>query len=194
MYKLLRGCLLFILLTAALYTGLADSRPVQNKGDTFAILTYAGDNIQERSTRAFIRSVRDLAGPYSGSTIYIVLSDPENFPCESLKGKNVVLLPLEMDPEFKGYPLALKAFVAAQVEKIVDDDVTTLAWFDPATLVLNSLEELDLENKYGAAARPVSLVNTIGIEPGSEPDDYWAPIYKEFGLEYREVPSYTTIV
>jgi len=162
--------------------------------DSMAIVTYVSNNIQERSTRAFIRSVRDLGGKYQDSKIYIVLADPVNFPGDSLKGTNVILLPLEMDPEFMKYPLAIKAFVAAQVEETVKDEAASLAWFDPATLVLNSLDELDLENGYGVAIRPVSLVNTIGIAPGSEPNDYWAPIYKELGLNFKNVPAYETVV
>ena len=162
--------------------------------EIFAIVTYVGNDIQERSARAFIKSVRELGGKYRDSKIYIILANPVNFPGDSLKGANVILLPLEMDPEFSKYPLAIKAFVSAQVEKIVKDEVTSLAWFDPATLVLNSLDELDLENKYGVAIRPVSLVNTIGIVPGSEPNDYWAPIYEELGLNFKNVPAYETVV
>ncbi len=162
--------------------------------EIFAIATYVGNDIQERSAKAFIKSVRELGGKCRDSKIYIILADPVNFPGDSLKGANVKLLPLEMDPEFTKYPLAIKAFVAAQVEKIVKDEVASLAWFDPATLVLNSLDELDLENGYGVAIRPVSLVNTIGIAPGSEPNDYWTPIYKELGLNFKNIPAYETVV
>jgi len=160
----------------------------------FAIVTYVSDNLQERSVKAFIKSVRKFAGKYRNSKIYIVLGDQTNFPCKSLKSKNVILLPLKMDAGFKDYPLVFKAFAAAQVEKIVKDEVATLAWFDPSTLVLNSLDELDLEYKYSVAIRPVSLLNTIGIKPGSEPNDYWAPIYNELNLDYKNVPAYQTVV
>lgn len=158
-----------------------------------AIVTYVSDNVDERSTRAFIKSVREFAGDYKNCSIYVVLADEENFPCESLKDKNVVLLPLEMEEEFRNYPLAIKAFAAAQVEKIVKDDVVTLVWFDPATLVLNSLENLDLENKYDLAIRPVTLLNNIGLKPHTPPDDYWTPIYNELALDYKNIPTVKTI-
>ncbi|MBN2355649.1 MBL fold metallo-hydrolase, partial [candidate division KSB1 bacterium] len=80
------------------------------------------------------------------------------------------------------------------VERLVKDKATTLAWFDPATLVLDSPDELDLENRYGVSIRPVSLVNTIGIPSDTAPNDYWAPIYRELGLNYTTLPGYTTIV
>jgi len=181
----------FVQIALAKNNSLLPRDDVENQ---FAIVTYVRDNIQERSTRAFIKSVRAHGGKYRNAVIYTILGDQSNFPCESLKNENVILLPLEMDPQFKNYPLAIKAFVAAQVEKLVEDQVTTLAWFDPATLVLGSLDELNLERKYGVAIRPVSLLNTIGIEPGSEPNNYWTPIYSELGLDYKNVPSYKTIV
>jgi len=187
--------LLLILFGLPLVYNIAASNSITGKEtNSFAVVTYASDNVQERSTRVFIKSVRERSGKYSDSKIYVVLGDHENFPCESLKGENVILLSLEMDSKFKDYPLAIKAFAAAQVEQLVKDEVTTLAWFDPATLVLNSLDEPDLENKYAISIRPVSLLNTIGITPGSEPNHYWKPIYDELGLNYNDVPTIETVV
>jgi len=162
--------------------------------DRFALATYVGNHVQERSARALIQSVREFAGPYRNAPVYVVLGDAANFPCDSLKGENNHLLPLEMDPAFKDYPLAYKAFAAAQVEKAVGNRVKSLAWFDPACLVLGSLADLDLENGFGAAIRPVSLVNTIGIPPGEPPNDYWLPIYRELGLDAATLPAYETVV
>jgi len=162
--------------------------------NTLAVVTFVNDNIQERSARILIQSIRKYAGQYKDSKIYIILGDHENFPCTSLAGKNVFILPLDMDPGLRTIPLAYKAFAAAQVEKIVKDEVSTVAWFDPSTLVLNPLDELDLKNKYNVSIRPVSLQNTIGIDPGIEPNDYWAPIYNELGLDYKKVPAYETVV
>ena len=71
-----------------------------------------------------LKVFRELSGNYSNSKIYVVLGDPENFPCASLKEENVKLLPLEMDKSFMDYPLAIKAFAAAQVEKIVSDNIS----------------------------------------------------------------------
>lgn len=161
---------------------------------SFAIVTYTGDPIQERSTRVFIKSLRDRGGNYKNAPIYVVLTDPEHVPGRSLAGENIHLLTLKMDSTCSTYPLAVKAFAAAQVEAIVKDTHTTLAWFDPATLILDSLDELDLENRYGVSVRPVSLANTIGIPPATEPDAYWKPLYQALGLNYQTMPGYTTIV
>ncbi|TFG74923.1 MAG: MBL fold metallo-hydrolase, partial [Chrysiogenales bacterium] len=94
---------------------------------------------------------------------------------------------------FLDYPLALKAFAAAQVEKKVADTVATLVWLDPGVMVLNSLAALDLDGEFSAAVRPVTLANTIAMPPQSEPDDYWKPIYEETGLDCKTLPLLETI-
>ncbi len=104
-----------------------------------------------------------------------------------------MVLPLEMERAFLDYPLALKAFAAAQVEKKVADTVATLVWLDPGVMVLNSLADLDLDGKFTAAVRPVTLANTIAMPPQSEPDDYWKPIYEETGLDFKALPVLETI-
>ena len=56
------------------------------------------------------------------------------------------------------------------------------------------MDALNLENNFDAAIRPVSLSNNISIPPGVEPNDYWAPIYKETGIDYKNLPILETIV
>lgn len=161
-----------------------------------AIVTYVQTHEQIRSVKSLIKSIRHFGGKYSESPIYVILGDPENFIGQKLKGENVVLLPLEMDDSFKSYPLAIKAFAMAQVERRVKNKSVSLVWFDPGTLVLNmkSLEELDLDGRYGVAIRPVSLTNSIGLTPGTAPNAFWKPIYQACGLDYQKLPSVTTVV
>jgi len=61
-------------------------------------------------------------------------------------------------------------------------------------IVMNTLECLDLGGQFGAALRPVSLNNTIGLPPGTEPNDYWEPIYRATGLDAKMVPTVSTVV
>lgn len=157
-------------------------------------MTYASDDAQVRLVKALIKSVRERGGKLAGCRIFVVLGDPENAPAEALIGANVELLPLETGREFLAYPLAIKAFAAAAVEKLVHGEAGTLAWLDPGAVVLNSLDALDLEGKHEAALRPVSLVNNIGLPPGVEPNDYWAPIYEANRLDFLAVPALRTIV
>ncbi len=164
------------------------------ENNEIAVVTYVSSNEQERSVKALIKSIRELSGSYSECNIYIVLGDIENFPANSLQGKNIEILPIEMDKSFMDYPLAIKAFAAAQVEKIVKDKVESLVWFDPGVVVFNSFDALDLKNKYDASFRPVTISNNISITPGTEPNDYWAPIYNLCGIEYQKLSTLKTIV
>lgn len=159
-----------------------------------AIMTYVSSREQERLVWAMIKSVREFGGSYRNNKIFIVLADQNNQPCNSLKGDNIELLPLQMDTAFADYPLAVKAFAAAQVEKRVGEDVRTLIWLDPGVLVLNSVETLDLQDNYDVALRPVTLRNDIGIPPGTEPDGYWKPIFKTNRLNHKRLHSIRTIV
>jgi len=173
-------------------TGLSCSGESSDSPGT-AIMTYVSSAEQERLIWAMIKSVREFGGSYRNSKIFIVLADQINQPCNSLKGDNIELLPLQMDTAFADYPLAIKAFASAQVEKNVGDDIQTLIWVDPGVLILNSLETLDLQGKYDIALRPVTLKNNIGTPPGTEPDGYWQPIYKANKLNYKKLLPVRTI-
>jgi hypothetical protein len=162
-------------------------------GQNTAIVTFVSDPEQERAVKALIRSVRELGGAYRSSEIFVVTTDRDGLPCASLKQDGVEVVLLEMEQNFLSYPLALKAFAAAQVEKKVKDGIDTLIWLDPGVIVLRSLEALELGNTHDAALRPVTLANTIGIPPQSEPNDYWQPIYAETGLDYKKLAALETI-
>lgn len=200
MKNLLRVLLMLVLClslshsyAANLNTSSNNIRP-NNTADELAVVTYAGNYEQEKAIKALITSIRKFGGKYSMSKIYVVTSNAEKLPCHSLKEKNVIVLPVDMKAEFKRYPLAIKAFAAAQVEKEVGKKVTTLVWFDPGTILLKSMDEYALENKFKAALRPVSLTNNIGIPPGEAPNNYWQPIYKKSGLDYKTLPTIKTVV
>lgn len=159
-----------------------------------AIVTFMSAPGQERSIEALVQSVRKWGGPYRDSRIYVVSTDFEEFPGHSLKLEGVEVLPLEMDPAFLTYPLAFKAFAAAQVETRVKGTVSTLIWLDPGAMVLNPLEPLDLAGRHDAAVRPVTLANTIAMPPQTPPDEFWKPIYGETGLDYTKLPTIETVV
>jgi hypothetical protein len=167
----------------------ADS-PGQEKA---AVVTFVSTHEQERAVLALIRSVREQGGALHSSPVFVVTADAQELPCASLREEGVTVLPLEIERSFLDYPLALKAFAAAEVEKKVMDGIDTLIWLDPGVIVLNSLGALDLGKDFDAALRPVTLANTIGIPPRNEPNDYWEPIYRETGLDYANLPVLKTI-
>lgn len=162
--------------------------------DDLAIMTYVSSREQERSVKGMVKSIRDNAGEYSDCRIYIVMANPDEITGRSLVGEKVEIITLEIDRGVLDYPLAVKAFAASGVEELVKQKHKTLVWFDPGVIVLNSLEALDLKGESDVAFRPVSLVNNIGIVPGTEPNDYWNPIYRANKLNYRTVQIIETVV
>ncbi len=157
------------------------------------MVTYVADSDQERQAAVLISSLRRFGGEYSESTVYVVISDTASLPCHSLKSEKVILLQADMPLEAVGYPLAIKAYAAAQAERLVKNRIKTLAWFDPETIVLGPLNELELSANGQTAIRPVFLVNNIGLHPDSSLNPYWAPIYKTNRLEARKVPVIETV-
>ena len=159
-----------------------------------AIVTFVSNHEQERAVQALVKSVRELSGAYRASKIFVLTTDEKELGCAALKQDGIEVLSLQMEREFMDYPLALKAFAAAQVEKKVKDSIDTLIWLDPGVIVLNSLAALDLGEDFDAAVRPVTLANTIAIAPQTAANDYWEPIYRETGLDFKSLPSFETIV
>jgi len=195
-YSKWAGLLMISAFGGLLIPGAAAALPLRSDaGDGFAVMTFVSNEEQVRMVRAQIKSIREFGGPYKNSRIHVVLTDRDNLPGDALKGANVELLDIEMDKALIDYPLAAKAFAAAQVEALAADEVGTLVWLDPSVIVMDSLDALDLEGgNYDVAARPVYLLNTIGIPPGTEPNDFWAPIYRAAGLDYRTLAAYKTVV
>jgi len=171
-------------------------RPVTSpeRPEPLAFVTYAAAEEQVRAVRALIRSVRERGGPYAHSRVFVVLGDPAAVPGTSLKGDHVELVPVAADRAHLDYPLAIKAFAAAQVEGLLQEQNCTLVWCDPGVLVLQPPAALDLGGAFDVAVRPVSLANTIGLAPGTPPDNYWTPIYQATGLDYRNLPAVESIV
>ncbi len=160
----------------------------------FALVTYVLNPDQERKAEALIKSLRRFGGAYSGIPVYVVLGDPQNLPCTRLRQPDVRLIPTDAEEIGLRYPLAIKAYAAAQVERLVADYVDTLAWFDPETLVLGPLQALDLGSTFDAAVRPVFKLNNIGLAADASPDVFWRPIYRATGLNPSKIPVVKTLV
>lgn len=194
-----RSIALLIILSVAYIPHLCAAAPEHPAGGAgapaaLAVATYAGSEEQVRSVRAMVRSLRERGGAYRDSVVHVVLTDPERVPGDALRGAGVELVPLALEPAVLNYPLALKAFAAAEVERRVRSRAGSLAWLDPGVLVLQPPAALDLGGTADATVRPVSLANTVGIPPGAPPDAYWAPIYIATGLDYRTLPALETVV
>jgi len=160
----------------------------------FTIVTYASNPLQLKQVRILVRSLRKFGGSYINSPIYIFLSDTTNISNADFIDSDVHLLSAELDSLILNYPLAVKAFAAAEVEKFVRNKCKTLAWFDPETIVLGPMDELNLNDKYSVALKPVFLQNKIGLLPDERPNMYWSVIYDAIGLKVEKIPIVETVL
>jgi len=160
----------------------------------FAIATYVDSDEKAAHARALIKSLRRFGASYQNSPVYVALDTTKGLSSARMSLQNVTLVPFHMPSCAAGYPLAVKAYAAAAIEASMPDSVRTLAWFDPETLVLGSLQDLDLDTSQAVAIRPVFLVNTIGQSPATAVNDYWRPIYRATALESSAVPQVRSVV
>jgi len=190
-----RKCLLFsctIVLAFAHHTLCAKTGTLLQR-PRLAVVTYLADSDQERKASALIKSIRRWAVSAADCRIYIVLANPSQTTGRSLQGEGVSLLTIQQDSAAAGYPLAMKAYAAAQVEALLPRTIHTLIWFDPETLALGPLDDLILDDSHAVAIRPVFLANRIGQPPAEEPNDYWRPIYQAAGVQGL-IPTVKTVV
>ena len=164
------------------------------RSERFAVATYVLNPDQERKAEVLIKSLRRFGGEYGGVPVYVVLGNPQNLPCIRLRQEGVQLVPTDAGEVGRRYPLAIKAYAAAQIERLVAGRVETLAWFDPETMVVGPLQALDLGNRYDAAVKPVFRVNNVGLPADAPPDAYWEPIYRALGLDPAKIPVVKTIL
>ncbi len=159
----------------------------------FAVVTYVLDPDQERKADVLIKSLRRFGGDYSGVPVYVVLGDPRGLPCARLRQAGVHLVPTDADELGRRYPLAIKAYAAAQIELLTADRIDTLAWFDPETIVVGSIQALDLGDRYDVAVKPVFKRNNVGLPADAPPDAFWEPVYRASGLNPANIPVVKTI-
>jgi len=159
----------------------------------FTIVTYVSNPLQVKQVRILARSLRKFGGSYINTPIYIFLSDTTTISNADFIDSDVHLLSIELDSLILNYPLAVKAFAAAEVEKLVRNKCKTLAWFDPETIVLGPMDELNLNDNYSIAVKPVFLQNKIGLLPDEKPNLYWSAIYDATSLKVENIPIVETV-
>ena len=91
-------CILFLLTFSQvlhLTNAPASSHASKVPNSKLAIMTYVSDYEQEKKANALIQSIRKWGGHYKNNPIYVVLGDAKNFPCNSLRDKDVKLITVE---------------------------------------------------------------------------------------------------
>ncbi len=157
-----------------------------------AFATYIGDPHQEYAAAMLVDSIRRWAGRYRNHPIYVVFTDPA-ISGMRLRGKNIEAIHLETSESMRTYPFAVKALAAAAVEEKIAGRISSLAWFDPETLLFLPPEEMDLPQGVKAAVNPVHLTN-IGQSESEPIHPFWSAVYKKCGLETDRLFTVKTMI
>jgi glyoxylase-like metal-dependent hydrolase (beta-lactamase superfamily II) len=165
------------------------------KGETrLALVTYVSDNVQVKHAKVLVESLRLYGGIYSGSLVYVVITDTL-LDCNALlnmDGVKPVLLSL--DRRISRYPYAVKPFAAARAEEVIGESADCIAWFDPETVILSQPDGLIPGEGVNVVVQPVFLSNKVGLAPGEHLNDYWEPIYRFLKTEHVNVPVVETLI
>jgi len=162
--------------------------------ENFVFATYVSESEQVSKVRLLIKSIRDNARDYSSCTIYVGIPDTCNIKYDVLISEGVKIILLDIPEEARDYYYAVKAYAASEIEKSLGKSIKTLAWFDPETIVVGPIDDLDLKTGYLAAIRPVFLMNKIGLYPEEKPNELWEPVYKYLNLNIGDIPIVETEV
>lgn len=114
---------------------------------------------EEKLANGFIESIKKFGGSYSTAPVVIVLSDTAKTRSESLKGKVMALVELEMNETLRRFPFSDKVYACAQIEKIVEGKNDWLVWLNPDALMIAPPEEIVSDRNACASLRPVHIIN-----------------------------------
>lgn len=135
----------------------------------------------KRFIRILLASLRTFGGALAGSPFWVFEADPDNAPCEDLAGEAVRIIPLDTPPVLRAVDFGDKVYACACAEDLAPAGTETLAWIDPACLVVQPPRLYDLGGAVDAALRPVHIRN-VGLRAADPLDDYWQRVYTAAGV------------
>lgn len=149
--------------------------------DQTTFLTLVRTTGERSCARMLIDSIRSFGGALSFCPIWLIEANPQQVPCESLKGMDVQVFSLSMPDTIRHYYFADKVYACAQAEERVSSGVQSLIWIDPACLVIRPPELYELRQAFDAAVRPVHIRN-VGLSPEEPLDGFWKKICEIVGM------------
>jgi hypothetical protein len=128
-----------------------------------------------------IDSIRSFGGALSLCPVWLFEASPQQAPCESLKGMDVEVFPLNVPDTVRHYYFADKVYACAHAEERASPSIQSLIWIDPACLVIRPPELYGLGQAFDAAVRPVHIRN-VGLSPEEPLDGFWKKICETAGV------------
>jgi hypothetical protein len=142
---------------------------------------------QEDITKALIlgESIRTFAGDYSSAPIWLMVPIGFQHPSKDVKARidalDIEIHPFSIDDEVMDFPFVGKVLASAAAESLAFKRAVQLVWMDTQSLVINSPDDLLLDQGVLIGCRPVDHL-LIG-PPYEEPlDPFWDLVYQSCGV------------
>jgi len=141
---------------------------------------------QEQQANVLIKSINTFGRCNSPAPIVIVLADTIRTKGESLKGRIMEIVKLEMNESLRRFPFSDKVYACAQVEKIMENRAEWLVWLNPDALMVAPPIEIMTDKNAWASLRPVHIKN-VGLSCTEPVTDYWKIIYQQSKVDTNSV-------
>ena len=142
-------------------------------------------------------SIRSFAGEFSAAPIWLMVPQGSRQPSKKIRKKidalDSELHSFEIDAQASGFPFAGKVVASAAAESLALDQAVQLVWMDTISMVINSPDELLLNQGVLLGCRPVDHL-LIGTRYDQPLDPYWDLVYQVCGIKQKNVfPMITSV-
>lgn len=146
--------------------------------DTIFLTTASAKSLA--TVRLLIDSLRTFGGEQAKAPFWVFATDPE--PVRGLENDATRVLPLPVADQAAGYLFGRKVAACARAEQLAPRGTRSLAWVDPACLIVQPPVLFALDADFDAAFRPVHIRN-VGLPPAEPLDAFWKGIYAAVGVD-----------
>ena len=154
----------------------------------FACFVAGQKDIQKALILA--ESIRSFAVDFSAAPIWLMVPQGSKQLSKKVRARidalEIKLHPFEIDPQAAGFPFAGKVVASAAAESLAFEQAAQLVWMDALSLVINSPDELLLNQAALLACRPVDHI-TIGSPYQKPLDPFWDSVYQSCGVTEDDI-------
>jgi len=130
-------------------------------------------------------SIRTFAGDFSIAPIWLMVPQGSKQLSKKVRARidalEIKLHPFEIDAQAAGFPFAGKVVASAAAESLAFEQASQLVWMDTLSMVINSPDELLLNQGALLGCRPVDHI-LIGSPYEKPLDPFWDLIYLSCGV------------
>ncbi len=158
---------------------------------------YVADQKDIPTALILAESIRSFAGDFSAVPIWLMMPQESKQLSKNVRAKidalDLKLHPFEIETQAAGFPFAGKVVASAAAESLALEQAVQLVWMDTISMVINSPDELLLNQGVLLGCRPVDHL-LIGPRYDQPLNPYWDLVYQVCGVKQKNVfPMITSV-